>query len=224
MPRSFLPLVPVLVGYLAANTTTAQMVICPGNPVQFELDQSYYGVKTWEYSPDSISWSPVDIVEQEPFILQPEQAGYYRVNFHNQDCDTTYTSNTIQFRFPAPVHLLTLFEDHHVAESVNPVFWLDRYAELTNISYVLNGVEYASTLQFEMLPNPGIPFEIYANALDASGCAIHSDTLHFTVFNSDMAGTGTLQTTAAITGNDIVVTSSIDTVSFESGQPFDIQY
>jgi uncharacterized protein (TIGR02145 family) len=78
-----------------------QVVICPGELVVFEVADDYYGTKTWEYSTDRVTWTTVEVTENTPIILQPEQAGWYRVRFHDADCDTSYLSEPTRFAVPS---------------------------------------------------------------------------------------------------------------------------
>jgi len=96
---------PLIIGvcalFFSQDEVLGQVVVCPGEPVIFQLADDYYGTKTWEYSPDMISWTTVDVVENEAFSLEPEQFGWYRVCFLDTDCDTTYASDPIRFAVPA---------------------------------------------------------------------------------------------------------------------------
>ena len=75
----------------------AQSVPCAGEPLIFEVEGEYYGTKTWEHSTDRVTWNTVEVVESEPFILQPEQSGWYRVRFHDEACDVNYFSEPQRF-------------------------------------------------------------------------------------------------------------------------------
>ena len=75
----------------------AQTVPCPGEPLIFQLEDAYYGIKTWEHSTDGITWNTVTVTENEPFILQPEQSGWYRVRFHDEVCDIDHVSAAQRF-------------------------------------------------------------------------------------------------------------------------------
>lgn len=77
--------------------SSAQFTPCPGEPLIFQLEAGYHGTKTWEHSPDGVTWSTVEVVENEPFILQPGQSGWYRVRFHDEDCDISYVSEAHRF-------------------------------------------------------------------------------------------------------------------------------
>jgi uncharacterized protein (TIGR02145 family) len=76
---------------------SAQNAPCPGEPLVFQLEDEYYGTKNWEHSTDGVTWSAVEVVENQPFILQPEQSGWYRVRFHDADCDINYVSEPQRF-------------------------------------------------------------------------------------------------------------------------------
>lgn len=95
---------PLIVGacalLFAHEVAHAQVVVCPGEPVIFQVAEDYYGTKSWEYSPDGITWNTVEVTENEPLSLQPEQLGWYRVRFHDVDCDTSYLSNAVRFAVP----------------------------------------------------------------------------------------------------------------------------
>jgi uncharacterized protein (TIGR02145 family) len=43
-----------------------------------------------------VNWEAISVVEGTPFTLQPEQNGWYRVRFHDADCDSSYVSNTVR--------------------------------------------------------------------------------------------------------------------------------
>ncbi|MEZ4791557.1 MAG: FISUMP domain-containing protein [Flavobacteriales bacterium] len=75
----------------------AQSVLCSGEPLVFEVDGDHYGTKSWEYSADGVTWNTVDVVENEPFILQPQQSGWYRVRFYDEVCDVNYFSDPQRF-------------------------------------------------------------------------------------------------------------------------------
>ncbi|MCB0771228.1 MAG: carboxypeptidase regulatory-like domain-containing protein, partial [Flavobacteriales bacterium] len=96
---------PLIVGacalLLAPDVARAQVVVCPGEPVIFQVAEDYYGTKSWEYSPDGITWNAVEVIENEPLSLQPEQLGWYRVRFHDTDCNTTYVGDPLRFDVPA---------------------------------------------------------------------------------------------------------------------------
>jgi len=83
------------------DVVLGQVVVCPGKPVIFQLDDDYYGTKTWEYSPDGVMWTTVEVTENEALSLQPEQLGWYRVRFLDADCDTSYVSDAVRFAVPA---------------------------------------------------------------------------------------------------------------------------
>ncbi len=72
------------------------MQVCPGEPVQFQLQGEYYGTKTWEFSTDGISWQAIVVNESIPFTLTPGQTGWYRVRFHDLVCDSIYVSNAVR--------------------------------------------------------------------------------------------------------------------------------
>lgn len=86
---------------LAILSANAQIMVCPGDPVVFQLEAEYYGIKTWEHSTDGVTWNIVEVTENEPFNLQPDQAGWYRVRFHDAECDTTYVSEVVRFAMPS---------------------------------------------------------------------------------------------------------------------------
>ncbi len=75
----------------------AQNVPCPGETLTFQLEGEYYGTKTWEHSTDGVTWAAVTVIENEPFVLQPEQSGWYRVRFHDEDCGIDYVSEAQRF-------------------------------------------------------------------------------------------------------------------------------
>ncbi len=75
----------------------AQNVPCPGETLTFQLEGEYYGTKTWEHSIDGVAWTTVEVIENEPFILQPEQSGWYRVRFHDEVCGIDYVSPAQRF-------------------------------------------------------------------------------------------------------------------------------
>lgn len=79
----------------------AQNVPCPGETLTFQLAGEYYGTKTWEFSNDGITWTTVNVIEDVPFVLQPEQSGWYRVRFHDEACDIDYMSEAQRFVAPA---------------------------------------------------------------------------------------------------------------------------
>jgi uncharacterized protein (TIGR02145 family) len=83
------------------GSANAQNVPCPGEPLIFQLEGEYHGIKTWEYSINGVDWSAVEVVENAPFILQPEQSGWYRVRFDDEACGINYYSEPQ--RFVAPV-------------------------------------------------------------------------------------------------------------------------
>ena len=88
----------------------AQNVPCPGETLTFQLEDEYYGTKTWEYSTDGVTWNTVDVVENAPFILQPEQSGWYRVRFFDEACGINYVSEAQRFAAHAidPGEVITL--------------------------------------------------------------------------------------------------------------------
>ncbi len=86
----------LLIAALLLGSAHAQLTLCPGEPVQFALEDNYHGDKTWEFSPDGVNWEAITVVEDTPFTLQPEQSGWYRVRFHDADCDSSYVSNTVR--------------------------------------------------------------------------------------------------------------------------------
>jgi uncharacterized protein (TIGR02145 family) len=73
-------------------TAHAQTTPCPSLPLIFQVEGDNHGTKTWEHSTDGVIWTTVEVVENEPFILQPEQSGWYRVRFHDEECDISYVS------------------------------------------------------------------------------------------------------------------------------------
>ncbi len=75
----------------------AQNAPCPGETLTFQLEGEYYGTKTWEHSADGVTWAAVTVIENEPFVLQPEQSGWYRVRFHDEDCAIDYVSEAQRF-------------------------------------------------------------------------------------------------------------------------------
>lgn len=79
------------------GSAAAQTVPCPGGTLSFQLADAYYGTKTWEHSTDGINWNAVEVIENEPFILQPEQSGWYRVRFHDEACDINYVSEAQRY-------------------------------------------------------------------------------------------------------------------------------
>ncbi len=81
---------------LFLSSAHAQLTICPGEPVQFVLQDNYHGEKTWEFSADGVYWETITLLEDTPFTLQPEQHGWYRVRFYDVDCDSSYVSNTVR--------------------------------------------------------------------------------------------------------------------------------
>ncbi len=50
---------------LVMGTGMAQVFVCPGEQVQFEVTQPNYGDKIWEYSPDGLDWTDI-VVEEAP--------------------------------------------------------------------------------------------------------------------------------------------------------------
>ncbi len=86
----------LLLAALLLGSAHAQLTLCPGEPVQFELEDVYHGEKTWEFSPNGVNWETISVVESTPFPLQPEQHGWYRVRFYDADCDSSYVSNTVR--------------------------------------------------------------------------------------------------------------------------------
>ena len=79
------------------GSANAQSVPCPGESLTFQLEGEYYGTKTWEYSNDGVTWTAVDVIENEPFVLQPEQSGWYRVRFFDETCGISYVSEAQRF-------------------------------------------------------------------------------------------------------------------------------
>ncbi|MBK8500292.1 MAG: hypothetical protein IPL52_16100 [Flavobacteriales bacterium] len=79
------------------SSAYAQNVPCPGEALIFQLEGEYYGTKTWEHSTDGANWSAINVVENEPFVLQPEQSGWYRVRFHDEACSIDYFSEAQRF-------------------------------------------------------------------------------------------------------------------------------
>ncbi|MBK9177622.1 MAG: hypothetical protein IPM46_15085 [Flavobacteriales bacterium] len=79
------------------SSAYAQSTPCPGEPLIFQLEGEYYGTKTWEHSTDGVTWTTVVVIEDEPFILQPEQSGWYRVRFHDEACGIDYVSVAQRF-------------------------------------------------------------------------------------------------------------------------------
>jgi uncharacterized protein (TIGR02145 family) len=77
---------------LQLSTTHAQTTPCPGEPLIFQVEGENHGTKTWEHSTDGVTWNTVEVVENQPFILQPEQSGWYRVRFQDEECDISYVS------------------------------------------------------------------------------------------------------------------------------------
>jgi uncharacterized protein (TIGR02145 family) len=77
---------------LLLGTAHAQTTPCPGEPLIFQVEGENHGTKTWEHSTDGVTWTTVEVVENQPFILQPEQSGWYRVRFHDEECDISYVS------------------------------------------------------------------------------------------------------------------------------------
>lgn len=84
----------------APDDVRGQLLTCPDEPIVFQLADTYYGTKIWEHSSDGLTWTPVDVVENEPLNLLPEQAGWYRVRFHDADCDTSYISDAVRVAVP----------------------------------------------------------------------------------------------------------------------------
>jgi uncharacterized protein (TIGR02145 family) len=75
----------------------AQNVPCPGETLTFQLEGEYFGTKIWEHSTDGVDWTAVDVIENEPFVLQPEQSGWYRVRFRDEACGIDYVSPSQRF-------------------------------------------------------------------------------------------------------------------------------
>jgi len=87
-----LRLLHLLTAALLLGTAHAQTTPCPGEPLIFQVEGENHGTKTWEHSSDGVAWNTVEVVENQPFILQPEQSGWYRVRFHDEECDISYVS------------------------------------------------------------------------------------------------------------------------------------
>jgi uncharacterized protein (TIGR02145 family) len=82
----------LLIAALLLSSAHAQLTLCPGEPVQFELEDVYHGDKTWEFSADGVNWETIQVVEDTPFTPQPGEGGWYRVRFYDVDCDSNYLS------------------------------------------------------------------------------------------------------------------------------------
>lgn len=201
-----------------------QLVVCPGEPVQFELQDAYYGVKTWEHSVDSTTWAPASVVESAPFIITPELAGWYRVSFHDEECGLTYYSNVVRLAWREPLQLNSVFTEQVIPAGVDPVLWLSDPDGLSNVVYVVNGVEHPSTLLYQSVPNPGVGFTVFAFATDALGCTVISDTLTFFVEDTNILGNGVLQPEADVDLTSVLVNSSVDTAALGMGNAFSLNY
>ena len=46
----------LLLAALLLSSAHAQLTLCPGEPVQFALQDGYHGEKTWEFSADGVNW------------------------------------------------------------------------------------------------------------------------------------------------------------------------
>jgi uncharacterized protein (TIGR02145 family) len=79
------------------TTAHAQTTPCPGEPLIFQVEGENHGTKTWEHSTDGVTWNTVEVVENQPFILQPEQSGWYRVRFHDEECNISYVSEAQRY-------------------------------------------------------------------------------------------------------------------------------
>lgn len=86
---------------LILASASAQVMVCPGEPLIFQLEGEHHGTKIWEHSTDGVTWNSVEVTENEAFTLQPEQAGWYRVHFHDEDCDVSHFSEAVRFAVPA---------------------------------------------------------------------------------------------------------------------------
>lgn len=92
----FRPALTTFVSLLYVGSMPAQLSICSGETVEFQLQEEYYGEPTWEFSTDGVSWVESTVQVGIPFIPVPGQFGWYRVRYHDTDCDTTYVSNTVR--------------------------------------------------------------------------------------------------------------------------------
>ncbi len=84
-------------GLSLAGSAQPQSVPCPGESLVFQVDGTYHGTKTWEFSADGVIWNTVEVIENDPFVLQPEQYGWYRVRFHDETCGIDYVSEAQRF-------------------------------------------------------------------------------------------------------------------------------
>lgn len=207
--------------YLPAK---GQLVVCPGEPVRFELQDAYYGMKTWEHSVDSVTWTPASVEESTPFTITPELAGWYRVSFLDEECGLTYYSNVVRLAWREPLKVHSVFTEQIIPAGVDPVLWLSDPTGLSNVVYVVNGVEYPSTLLYQSVPNPGVGFTVFAFATDALGCTVHSDTLTFFVEDTNILGNGLVQPEANVDLTGVLVNSSVDTTALGMGNMFSLNY
>lgn len=208
---------------VAMGASMAQVFVCPGDQVQFEVTQPNYGDKTWEYSPDGLDWTYIVVEESAPFSFAPELSGYYRVRLHDAACDVFYTSEVKQVVVPT-ITLGHVFSEQFISTAIDPVFWLAGRDGLTDVVYTINGVEVPSTTQNQVLTNPGVDFTVWATAVDPLGCTLYSDTLVFTVFDPTISAAGVVQPEAVVDLTGVLVSSSIDVTGLMPDGSFTLDY
>lgn len=223
MPHYFRSLI-FFVAVCISQSAKAQQIVCAMEPVQFQLQEPYYGVKSWEFSTDSLSWGPVDIQENTPLTITPNFEGFYRVRLFDIDCDTSYYSNSVKIVRPRSLQINTAFINGIIPLNINPTFWVTDAEELSNIVYHVNSLDYPAPLNFQTITNPGVDLTVYATATDESGCETSSDTLSFTVVNTNLQTNGIVQPFVDIDLTNIFVRSSVDSTGLEIGNIFDIEY
>jgi len=209
-----------LANFVKGQTT----FLCSGEQVTLEAGANYWGTPQWEFTSDGVTWNAVSDQATFSFTLNAGNSGLYRLSYTADDC--SYFSETKEIRALADSFAIrNFFTNHQIPDEADPVFWYESQNSLTQITYFLNGIEVASTDSLlQMIQNPGSNFEIYATAINQSGCSVYTPIYSYTVYNSAQTGNGDLQITGNFNIQEVLISSSIDSLNAVVNGDFEIDY
>lgn len=201
-------------------------IVCEGQTLQFTPESEYWGEPSWEYSPDSLNWESLDLPENQLYEMQPEQTGYYRLRVYDSECDAAYYSVGLFVAVAERVPVLFInsaFSSMLIPSESDPLFWVSGPDELYEVVFHVDDMAFSSDSISKIIDNPGENFSIYATARSGDLCLI-SDTLHYTVFQTNLNAPGVININGSFDLSNIIVQSSIDSIALQGSSNFDLDF
>jgi len=200
--------------------------LCSGEQVNLQAQSNYWGQPQWEFSPNGFDWTIVSLTSNLSFSINSANSGYYRLIYIDEDCNTNYTSDIKQIKaFADSFNIRCFFSNFQIPDDADPVFWYESQDSLSQITYFLNGIQTASTSSLlQAIENPGSNFEIYATAINQNGCNVFSPVYTYSVYNSVQTGNGDLQLTGNFNFQEVLISSSVDSLNAVANGDFEIDY